>query len=407
MQGFPGASLAGSAPESVPAMEPDNPEITKVATESSTSSWKLPNIHSFAGPLGVNFNLFTQVDGATFHHDASGEFNDDVVLRRLRLTFQRTLIRHWTFKGSAELNAGDFELKDLYGLYTGFPHASIFAGNQKEPFSLEQMTSSRFTTLMERSMSNTFSPTRSLGVSRAYQNQPQLRPSRGCLPVVCSRTISRRAVWELTGRLTHQPIRIERGTLHTGVSASFRNLGSSGPRFHSRPESGATDIRMVETDTIDNARFLSRLGLEAAYVDGPGSVHGEYIASRVDRDDGLSTLSFHGGYVQAAWFLTGESLPYLADTGVLGRLRPKSRFTLKNPTGGAWELAVRLSRIDLNDDDIIGGEELNLTLGVTWYLDKYTKVMANYVDVIDVDRPGSEFDGNDLNIFQLRFQIEF
>jgi phosphate-selective porin OprO/OprP len=149
------------------------------------------------------------------------------------------------------------------------------------------------------------------------------------------------------------------------------------------------------------------MGLEAAYIDGPGSVHGEYIASRVDRDDGLSTLAFHGGYVQAAWFLTGESLPYLADTGVLGRLRPKSRFTLKNPTGVAWELAVRLSGIDLNDDDIIGGEELNLTLGVTWYLDKYTKVMANYVDVIDVDRPGSEFDGNDLNIFQLRFQIEF
>jgi hypothetical protein len=29
-------------------------------------------------------------------------------------------------------------------------------------------------------------------------------------------------------------------------------------------------------------------------------------------------------------------------------------------------------------------------------------VMANYIDVVDVDRPGSVFDNNDMNIFQLR-----
>jgi len=33
--------------------------------------------------------------------------------------------------------------------------------------------------------------------------------------------------------------------------------------------------------------------------------------------------------------------------------------------------------------------------------------MANYVNVIDVDRPGSVFDNNDINIFQVRLQLEF
>ena len=74
---------------------------------------------------------------------------------------------------------------------------------------------------------------------------------------------------------------------------------------------------------------------------------------------------------------------------------------------GAWEVALRMSRVDLTDDDIIGGEETNLTVGLNWYLTSTMRVMANYVNVLEMDRPGSEFDGNTMSLFQMRFQIEF
>ena len=75
--------------------------------------------------------------------------------------------------------------------------------------------------------------------------------------------------------------------------------------------------------------------------------------------------------------------------------------------GGAWELALRFSQADLTDDDVVGGKETNLTVGLNWHLREYVMLMANYIRVLDVDRPGSVFDNNDMNIFQVRLQLEF
>jgi hypothetical protein len=35
------------------------------------------------------------------------------------------------------------------------------------------------------------------------------------------------------------------------------------------------------------------------------------------------------------------------------------------------------------------------------------RAMINYVNVLEMDRPGSIFDGNTMSLFQARFQIEF
>ena len=51
--------------------------------------------------------------------------------------------------------------------------------------------------------------------------------------------------------------------------------------------------------------------------------------------------------------------------------------------------------------------ETNLTVGLTWYLSSTMRLMTNYVNVLEMDRPGSVFDGNTMSLFQARFQIEF
>ena len=61
----------------------------------------------------------------------------------------------------------------------------------------------------------------------------------------------------------------------------------------------------------------------------------------------------------------------------------------------------------MTDDNVIGGEETNPTVGLNRYLSSTMRMMANYVNVLEVDRPGSEFDGNTMSLIQMRFQVEF
>ena len=60
--------------------------------------------------------------------------------------------------------------------------------------------------------------------------------------------------------------------------------------------------------------------------------------------------------------------------------------------------------MDLSDREVIGGQETNLSLGLNGYLNRHYRVMLNAVKVLDVDRPGSEFDGEDPLSLSVRFQ---
>ena len=80
-----------------------------------------------------------------------------------------------------------------------------------------------------------------------------------------------------------------------------------------------------------------------------------------------------------SWLVTGESRPYSAKKGTFSRVKPNKPFSLKNGGWGALEVAARYSALDLNDGAIQGGEIEDITLGVNWYLNNNTRLMANYI----------------------------
>jgi phosphate-selective porin OprO/OprP len=155
---------------------------------------------------------------------------------------------------------------------------------------------------------------------------------------------------------------------------------------------------LTGTDHIDS------YGLEAAGEWGPWSVQSEYIGTKVNRKS-TSDVDLNGWYVLTSWFITGESRPYKVSEGVFDRVTP---LGIVGQGGiGAWVLALRLSQLDLNDGALVGGKERNLTVGLNWHLTPSVKLQANYIKVLEVDRPGRPTDGDEPSAYTVRAQVDF
>ena len=76
---------------------------------------------------------------------------------------------------------------------------------------------------------------------------------------------------------------------------------------------------------------------------------------------------------------------------------------------GAWEVGVRYEEADYNDfgAGFIGGEMHLLTVGVNWYVNNTMRFMANYVDTLEYNEPGSGDDNDEPSAFMVRSQIHW
>lgn len=188
--------------------------------------------------------------------------------------------------------------------------------------------------------------------------------------------------------------------LHMGLSANILYSGNSTVRYQARPESHLAPY-VVDTGDISSQGALV-LGAEAAWVNGPFSIQGEYLHSFVEQTGG-SALNFDGLYVSASWFLTGESRPYNRTEGVFGRVAPKRALDFRDGDWGAWEVAARLSYVDLDHGDVEGGRLAMLMGGVNWHLHSHVKWRFNY----GFGHVSGHAPAGNLNIFETRIEIDF
>ena len=189
--------------------------------------------------------------------------------------------------------------------------------------------------------------------------------------------------------------------LHLGLSANVQYSPSSIVRYRSRPESYLAD-HLIDTGNID-AKASGVVGAEAAYVNGPFCIQGEFLDSPVRENNGES-LNLWGCYAAASWYLTGESRPYNRESGEFKRLIPLRNFNFgKGGAWGAFEVAARFSYTDLDDGPIHGGTIRMLTGELNWYLHSHVRWMFN---AGTGHVAGGKFDGK-LVLFQTRIGVDF
>lgn len=375
--------------EQVKDVTKDYPEITakgKFEVKSKDGKWKW----RLGGRL--------QLDGAYYNNDNS-DLTSGAEVRRARLYVTGTLWRLWDFKFQYDFtDSGAAGIRDAYVQYTGFDRTWLRVGNFKQPFSLEEMTSSRFITFQERSLANALEAGRFLGIgARTYGKKWTAEAGFFGNDVEGDDPGS----YAVVARGTFAPIHEKTRVAHLGASLEYRDTGDDKTlRYRQRPESHVTDVRLIDTGTFDADAFTN-IAIEAAGVYGPFYVQGEYINSWVNRQLPTSpNVDFGGWFVQGSWFLTGESKNYQFKKAVFGNIKPRRHV---GQGWGAWEVAFRYSTLDLTDKDIDGGTEENITLGLNWYLNPNMRLTANLIKVLDVD--GGPNDGAKPGIAQMRAQI--
>lgn len=372
-----------------------------------------PKFETADGAYSFKVGGFAQVDAGVFQDDRK-DHPDGTNVRRARLSVSGTIANDFNYKIENDFAGNSSTITDAYLEYAGLKPVSFMVGQFKEPFGLETLTSDLFTDFVERASTNLFSPDRKIGAMVSVNGE--LAPigfwtaSLGAFGSGTSSTASTDdESRDITGRLTWAPIAGKTEALHFGIAGSHRIPDSATDSFSfaSRAEnqlsSSSSDLS-VNTGTITNVDSVNLLGLEAAAVYGPASVQGEFVRASVNRNTGIEP-TFGGYYVEASYFLTGESRNYNAATGRFDRVKPKWPVNFKNGNYGAWQVMARYSNLDLNDKTFHGGELRDTTFGIKWLPNSNIMITANYI--MSNSDSFSVTPNDDPKIWILRTQFDF
>lgn len=372
----------------------------------------------------------TQLDAGWFNDPVQPPainipYRDGVDFRRARLRIDGTMYEQHEFaieydfvnsqRIVAPAGTSDFDVTAFTDAWWQLKEIPFFGniriGNQKEAIGFEHLVSSRFLPFMERSYNqdafyggsfNGFTP----GISAfdkfaedtATWNIGLYKPVNNVFAVNAWD-----GDWAVTGRVT-KLLRYEAegaDLIHVGLGARHATSVQNRVRFRTRDaiRSGISAQWPIPADSSNLfARDGQMIDPELAIVRGPWTVQAEYLASWTNDATSVAgapgvvagvhadQVFYHGGYVQAFYFLTGEHDNYSLERGAFDRVKPRTNFFwLRNDDGtqatgwGAWQVGARYNYLDLNDSGINGGELHNFTAGLNWFWNPNLKMQFNYI----------------------------
>lgn len=425
-------SPSASQPQGIIPPAPDGPQAWSTCAPNSCDVFGgcdscLPGGSRFVFSPGddvyprIEVGGLLQIDAIWFQQDGStedvvGDVQDATDVRRARLHARGDLADDVSFMLEFDFGlVGRPNFMDTYVQFDDVPGlGAVRLGHWVQPFGLCAATSVRELLFLERGLPFIFMPFRQVGAG--FKNSTQDERTLWAFSVYRFPTdvfagSFGDSGYGLSGRVSrllidHAPVG---RTLHIGGSYTANFPTSDQIRIATPPEVGFTQLDLssgtpfppyVDTGIVTTHSY-QLLGGELAGNWGPLLIQYELVYAFLNQEEGPA-LTFPGSSLEVAYVLTGEHHSYRKQAGSYARVIPKKPFG--SGGSGAWEIAGRCSHIDLSDENIQGGKLTDFTFGLNWYLNRFTKLQANYIHAI-LDR-GTADNGHS-NIAAIRAQIDF
>ncbi len=373
-------------------------------------------VQSPDGMLRFTLEGLLQVRGTFFDRGIEGR-PSSFDLERMRFEFGGKFYDSYLFHVEPKFTESDSELEEAWiGVDLSESGPRLILGRMKEPFSLEEMLPRKHIDFPTFSILNQFAPAEDHGVTLlggsldapieyglAYYN------GTGGEDLNSDKDVAARLVarpWAERGGAVLQ-------RLQFGGAATFGREEGDLASVELLTEAKAPFVTFEPGSRADGERV--RLGLEAAWLNGPLALSAEAIEVIVDLagTGGKVQSTTSGWYAAASWVLTGEKKTFRG-------VKPEHPWIpgKERDSGlGALQLALRVSELQLDDDLVDGGlvAPTSFTdtvrtwdLGINWYSTAHTKAMLH---VLYTDFDGRiVINGESLSAettLLLQFQVHF
>lgn len=377
------------------------------------------SIKSADGAWVLKLRGYTHFDGRFYQEDEQRPASDTFLLRRIRPIVEGTVFKIFDFRIMPDFAQGQTVLQDGYLEGRFSPAFRVRAGKFKPPVGLERLQSATDILFIERAFPTALVPNRDLGI----QLSGDLAGGRvnwaagwfNGVPDGGSADVDVEDRKDAAARVFFTPIKglgfgvaatqgKQTGTLPAPGLAAYRTPGQQ--TFFSYRTDGTA------AGTVIAAGDRTRLSPQAWFYAGPFGLLTEYVTSsqEVRRGDVLADLESTAWQVAASWVIAGGEPTYKA-------VSPKQPFDLEAHTWGAFELAARISRLEVDDDAFplfanpasSASAAESLGLGINWYLNRNLRVALNY-EITEFEggaATGDRPDREDEKVLLSRFQISF
>ncbi len=374
---------------------------------------------------------------------ANGEYGFRTSFRRVRLGAEGAIPGGFGYSAEFDFSNATVGYGDVILTYQAKDSPlRIILGNHETWQSLEQITSSRYISFLERAqMNEAWGVSRRLGISAQYRKNDVLLsgglfgeaiPNTEGVP-----TTGANDGWMFGTRLNYNP-KMGNNQLHFGATFQYRDFRESARefRYRSRPFSARPiDVRYVDSSNLAAKNDIT-LGAEVGGIFGPLHAVGEFQLNRpsVLKPTDVNSVntattgvrltgnpSFISGYAELGYFFTGEARGYNPATARWDRVKVNNPFDKGG--WGAWQLVGRFDYLDLSDDVgaaqarvagavaagnlytagaaltadtncvsnaagarcyVNGGKQKGYLVGLNWYPTDYVRFMLNF-SYVDVD----------------------